>query len=155
MWPPKCWQMTLEYSKNDEVSLVPNLKKCSSSWFVDVWSSKVGLNDSFSIIFQKNFGFKRGFFHSGWWFSTNQWFKNQNYISGSKQDSNHISIFIVASSYLQILALHFWCMRSCSSQFKEEGKNLKGYHQKIAYKKEMTFWNKKYRINFCFLLRSS
>ena len=109
----------------------------------------------FASFFRRILGLKGDFFTVGWWFSTNQWFKNQNYISGSKQDSNHISIFIVASSYLQILALHFWCMRSCSSQFKEEGKNLKGYHQKIAYKKEMTFWNKKYRINFCFLLRSS
>ena len=50
----------------------------------------------FATFFRRILGLKGDFFHSGWWFSTNQWFKNQNYISGSKHESNHISIFIVA-----------------------------------------------------------
>ena len=36
----------------------------------------------FASFFRRILGLKGDFFHSGWWFSTNQWFKNQNYISG-------------------------------------------------------------------------
>ena len=109
----------------------------------------------FASFFRRILGLKCDFFTVGWWFSTNQWFKNQNYISGSSMSRTTFlySLLPHRTCRFWLYIFDVWDPALLSSRKKE--KISKVIIRKLPIRRKWHSETKKYRINFCFLLRSS